>query len=218
MKKTSHPVHLSAKQSARLGAYFAAGIAASMGASEADAAIVYFDVNPDQTIGLSQSASFGSINLNTETYAPGENPPSFTLFNSGGSLNGYANTMEFAALSGFYMYKLDAGATISGAQTWSASAFGGYWLAGDTGYIGLRIDLSGGNYNYGWAAIAPSIDPNSFTITGFAFEKTVNAPIEAGAVPEPSTVALAGIAALVLGGSAYVRSRRRREEEQKEAA
>lgn len=193
-----------------------------MGASEADAAppadIVYFDVNPDQTIGLSQSASFGSINLNTETYAPGENPPSFTLFNSGGSLNGYANTMEFAALSGFYMYKFNAGDTISAAKSWSNSAFGGYWLAGDTGYIGLRIDLSGGNYNYGWAAIAPAVDPNSFTITGFAFEKTVNAPIEAGAIPEPSTVALAGVAALVLGGSAYMRSRRRREAEQKEAA
>ena len=51
MNKKARTRKFSAKQSARLGAYLSAGVAASMAASsEADAAIVFFDVNPSQTI------------------------------------------------------------------------------------------------------------------------------------------------------------------------
>jgi hypothetical protein len=69
MNKKARTRKFSAKQSARLGAYLSAGVAASMAASsEAEAAIVFFNVNPSQTITAGESVSFGNINLGTGTY------------------------------------------------------------------------------------------------------------------------------------------------------
>ena len=197
-----------------------------MGASEADAAIVYFDVNPDRIIFSPNSLYFGSINLGTATYSLGATTaPSFSLatpFSGSGPTFG-GTQIQAGAGSGYYTFRLSYGATISAAtipdSDWSFNTYSGYWLSGDSGYIPLRMVLGGGNYNYGWAQVSVATNGGSITVSGFAFESTANTAIQAGnAVPEPSTVALAGVAALVLGGSAYMRSRRRREAEQKEAA
>jgi|GEM_PF-1545927 len=256
MKKTSHSVNLSAKQSARLGAYLAAGFAASMGASEADAAIVYFDVNPDQTFGLDDTLNFGNINLGTGTYAL--NNTSGSTFGLTFPVGGYGydsmvgnlrplGNIEWGFSGNYEPFNVDRLAlnnSISGTSGWSWGAtpsavlLGGYGGAdgnwgfsgpGDSksGFAPLRINAGGGNFHYGWVEVTtqagnifspPYLGTATVTVTGFAFEDQVNTAINAGAVPEPSTVALAGVAALVLGGSAYVRSRRRREEAQKEAA
>ena len=80
------------------------------------------------------------------------------------------------------------------------------------------MDAGGGNYNYGWVNLTFTVN-NGAVVTGFAFEDQVNTAILAGdtgvAVPEPGTWAAA---ALLAGGAAFVRWRKRRDEAQKEAA
>jgi hypothetical protein len=81
------------------------------------------------------------------------------------------------------------------------------------GYAPLRIDAGDGNYNYGWVEIQVVAGntntislPNNIEVTvkGFAFESTVNTAINAGVVPEPSSMAL-----IALGGLFGLAARRR---------
>ncbi|MGA0901106.1 MAG: PEP-CTERM sorting domain-containing protein, partial [Luteolibacter sp.] len=92
----------------------------------------------------------------------------------------------------------------------------------NSGFAPLRIDAGGGNYNYGWVEVTvvsgntfspPYLGTVDVTVTGFAFNSNVNEAIEAGAIPEPSTVAC-----LLLGGSAFAFSRRRRLEQKQSAS
>lgn len=77
------------------------------------------------------------------------------------------------------------------------------------GYMGLRMAAVGGGYNYAWLHVAEvsGFDTPSPTvrIDGWAYETDVGASIEAGAIPEPATVALLGMA-----GAALAVFRRRR--------
>ena len=79
---------------------------------------------------------------------------------------------------------------------------------GDSNYYsGLRYDLGGGDYCYGWVNYVTNADSSSITLEGAAFNTIANEPIRAGQltdaspVPEPaslfSTVCLAA-SALVL--------------------
>jgi hypothetical protein len=175
----------------------------------ADAAIVYFDINPDKQLQVGESLTFGSINLSNATYLLGSGGFSFTVSNNGGFTNFSGVGIEFAALAGFYTYQLAPGALISGSLVWGNPTFNGYG-AGDKDFVGLRMDLGDGNYNYGWAAFAPVFEEDGpvFTITSFAFQGTSNTPILAGqtsVIPEPSTMI-----SLILGGSAFAFSRRRK--------
>ena len=84
------------------------------------------------------------------------------------------------------------------------------WAAGTSGYLGLRLDAGGGDYNYGWAQISYNAN-SSMTLHDFAYEQTVNTAILAGdmgatAVPEPSTYA--GLAGLLAGCAALFKRRR----------
>lgn len=222
--------------SSRLNAYLAAGIGASAAIpSAADAAIVYFDVDPDITINSTTSTSilFGGINLGTGSYVLGSTSgPSFGLgiTNADGGLFLYLGTSGSGiewGLDGVYTPRLALDASISGSSPWSWSSSSGELVSGYiggggnwgtysgtvTGYAPLRMDFGGGNYKYGWAEITYAnigsmyTENATATITSFAFESTANTPIQAGAIPEPSTVAC-----LVLGGSAFAFSRRRRQQ------
>jgi hypothetical protein len=79
-------------------------------------------------------------------------------------------------------------------------------------YAGLRYDLGGGNYNYGWVNYATNANSTEITLLGAAFNTTANEPIFAGqtsaiaAVPEPSEYLLGGVPAL-LGGFMLLRRR-----------
>jgi len=223
MNKKARSRKFTTKQSARLGAYFAAGIAASMTASS-DAAIVFFDVNPDRVANFNDSFSFGNINLSNATYDSSASAPSFTLSNSFGSATASGSSVQFTTSQyGFYLESYGFNYLISSALEWSNS---GSYLASSTDvtrYIGLRLDSGGGNFNYGWASITGGA-VQSFIINSFAFEDQINTAILAGdqgggpgpePIPEPGTWAAA---ALLLGGATYLGWRRRRDAAQKEAA
>ena len=252
MNKQARSRKFSAKQSARLGAYLAAGVGASIGASDAEAAIVFFDVNPDRTFGLDGTLNFGSINLGAGTYVlNGTSGATFGLTFPGyfGGLDGYLRPLGNIewGFSGNYVDRLALNNSISGTSGWSWGAtpsavlLGGYVGAdgnwgfsgpGDSksGFAPLRINAGGGNFHYGWVEVTtqagnifspPYLGTATVTVTGFAFEDQVNTAILAGdkvgpaPIPEPGTWAAA---ALLVGGAAYVRWRKRRDEAQKEAA
>jgi len=141
-----------------------------------------------------------------------------------GSTNNYVDSV---ALNGAI------NASVSTQWGGAARLFGGYGygLAGNwavyanesvTGFAPLRINAGDGNYHYGWAEITtqagnisspPYLGAVTVTVTGFAFNTNLNEAIGAGAIPEPSTVAC-----LLLGGSAFAFSRRRRLESHKLAS
>ncbi len=211
MNKKSHSRHITAKPSARLGAYFGAGLAASLGTpSDAEAAIIFFDVNPDQTIPFGGNVTFGSIDLLNGTYTlNGKAGASFGLAWSGNATSGSVDpvgNIEWG-YSGSYVKRLALNDSISGASAWtwssksapgSAYLVGGYigkggeWgFSGDsgsvTGFAPLRINV-GGIYNYGWAevtyantdAFSSYLNNATITVAGFAFEDQVNTAILAG--------------------------------------
>ncbi len=80
-------------------------------------------------------------------------------------------------------------------------------------YAGLRYNLGGGNYHYGWVQYATNADSTRITLLGAAFNAVANQTILAGqgpsvaATPEPSACLLGGSPALI-GGFALMRRRR----------
>ena len=117
-----------------------------------------------------------------------------------------------------YALRLSMGDTI-GSQSFSLNAYfqdnyaggtepKGYglgdWNAGDRGFVGLRLTINGNSY-FGWADVTlNNLDgsgPGVFTLHDFAFDNVAGDMIQAGQIPEPSTVALliagaAGVLAL----------------------
>jgi hypothetical protein len=94
------------------------------------------------------------------------------------------------------------------------SQFAGDWSMGETGFFGFAFNKDGQRH-YGWGEL--KFDPTSANSNGYGFQvtrayynDTPGASIAAGdtgsAVPEPSTLALAMLAA---GGVAAYRSRRK---------
>jgi len=177
--------------------------------SPARAAIVYFPVNPAQTVTGNATVTFGSVSLVNGTFTLNSpTQPSFGI----GSTSGTDNTL-FAqnnnniqwALTGpspgtglGQIAKYAATNVISGSiADWTfadPNFFTGDhtqdWYATGTSYAGLRIDAGGGNFNYGWVSVGYDVSTSTATVTGFAFENQVNTPIPAAAVPEPASLAL----------------------------
>ena len=96
---------------------FALGSATALAAStHSDAAIVYFDVDPDQTIGANQAVIFGEINLSQGTYNLGDTDGNaFTLsFGNYNLYNGWQGTnIQWANTIGAYVPKFAYGAMIN---------------------------------------------------------------------------------------------------------
>jgi hypothetical protein len=238
MNKKARSRKFAAKQSARLGAYFATGVAASTGAtSEADAAIVFFDVSPDKTINAGQQMRFGDINLGTGSYTFGSTTaPEFSLYFTGPGTSLYngssgAGYIDWGLDVSGDVLKLSYSAAInptaitnwSGSYNYLTQGGSGPWTGGANAYAALRIDAGGGNYNYGWVSINYDTTGPTATISGFAFEDQIDTAILAGdtgggpaPVPEPGTMAVgAGLFALAVG--AHLRRRREKKAAASEA-
>jgi hypothetical protein len=238
MKKPARSRKFPAQPSARLGAYLAAGLGAST-IGTAQSAIVFFDVDPAKTIGVAgdptnQTVSFTDINIGAGTYtgsigygAPtvsglslwftitGENQ--FTAQSAGGMSLSYAFNFPSSNLQRF-----SAGQEVgAGGFKYTSGPIAG-WNGSGTGYVGLAFrDALAPADNFGWLELDYVANGASTTLTigGFAFEDQPGVAIAAGAevspIPEPGTWAAA---ALLVGGAAFLRWRKRRDEAQKEAA
>jgi hypothetical protein len=193
----------------------AVGAAAAVAVpQEADATIIAFDP-ADIQVPLNNLAG---IYINMETGAFGTTAASVpgwdvNIFNqdsyylqtytegSGAGILGYT--------SGAYDYanRLTAGANIGPGgsfifggittMSYNGTATGGQWLGNTSGFLGVTFILAGGQTRFGWIGVNVTNSVEA-TITSWAFENNGGA-IAAGAVPEPSSVALSLLAAGAAG-------------------
>jgi hypothetical protein len=142
--------------------------------------------------------------------------------NLGGTLSDMRNGLS-------YVIRLSGGETIGGGgQTFSTSSYfnsfalppitngtssisggmgAGDWADGTRGFIGLELTIGAQTF-FGWADVSTNhftnANNNAFTLYGYAYQNSEGTAITAGAVPEPSAVAL------LIAGAAGVAVLRRR--------
>jgi len=203
---------------ARLTGYLAAGVGAGIvGTAPAEAGIVQIDIGPS-------GFNIGGINagLSPSTQIVKSDFPltgggKLYISNGAGQAWGLfqGDNLAFAASSSTASpTKFTTGQPIGGSATFTTDLY--HTIFRDTGtaspnfgagsYMGFRTAQ---NY-YGWLEVTWNNTSNQFQILSGAYENTANTPITAGAVPEPTTIALTGVAALALGGGAIRRVRKAR--------
>jgi len=225
MKQKNRSRQSTAKHSARLGAYLAAGLGASTVATPtADAAIVIIDL---ASVG-SSSENITGVNggLPSDDSKTVGNFP----FSSAGNLGIY-NFASYKGLSGSYGFRIAANksdssddfdfasptnfalnATIDGGSNFTGDGYYTFFNYGNFvspsfgpgSYMGFRTATN----NYGWLEVTWDSATKNFEILSGAYEDQVGVGILAGAtaVPEPSSSLLT----LVAGGAAFARRRRQR--------
>lgn len=222
---------ITAKQSARLGAYLAAGLGAStIATSNVEAAIVVIDIGPT---GFNIGEINGGLTSGTSIYRtsfPLNGGGTIQLFNS---FNGYtgmdgAQGLQFAINGGYASPRkfalnapIDSSASFSGNSQYSAFKYNSN-ISSDfstatqvRGYMGFKTASS--TNMYGWLEVTYNSKLSRFQILSGAYENTPDVAIlagDTGAVPEPSTLALS---ALLAGGAAFT-VWRKRQKALKEAA
>jgi hypothetical protein len=234
MNKQARSRKFSAKQSARLGVYLAAGLGASTVATPvADAAIVNINIGPSGfniggvNAGLSLGSPSSARNFPVSGYgdlilANQYNDVYYGLLTGLAFFGGYFATDSNAAAS---PTRFALNAPINGSSRFAdnATSLASFFKVpgatspnfGPGSYMGF---LNGAG-NYGWLEV--TWDGTNFEILSGAYETDPGDTIYAGqgagpaAVPEPGTWAAA---ALLAGGAAFARWRKRRDEAQKEAA
>ena len=243
MKKKARSSKFAAKQSARLSAYFAAGVGASMLATaNSDAAIQVNNIGPGgfNIAGINGGVASGSFTSINNFPAAGEG--TLNLYNNlydgeqgrvylGISGGWYNASMQFASGVGYATpTKFALNQSIDGSAYFptfgsnvlfyfNAGGFGTYTSPdfGSGSYMGFKT-ASG---NYGWLEVTWDSSAKQFEILGGAYQDEVGVAILAGqgagpaAVPEPGTWAAA---ALLAGGAAFARWRKRRDESLEAAA
>jgi hypothetical protein len=229
--KTARKARVTSK--AALGRYLAAGLGATgLATAESEAGIVNLTISALGTPAQNMSA--------VNAVAPGAQTTIFNIVPTsvtGGVTNSILvannNTNGERGLSplgdiefltgGVYTSPTNladgtlVGATAPPGSTWTPSGNPNSWFAYDVdkspsfgpgSFMGFRVKRnSPSGYNYGYFGVTWDDATNDFQILSGAYESTPNTPI---AVPEPATMALAGIGALALGAGAIRRSRKAR--------
>lgn len=96
-----------------------------------------------------------------------------------------------------YNTPVDASGTFAAGPSASTTHLGGapgQFQPSVPGFIGFRMNPSGGGEQYGWLHVSLNDDLTGGTIHSYAYESTVGAPIGAG-VPEPGATATILLAA-----------------------
>ena len=148
--------------------------------------------------GFPAPATFWRVNVNGKSQVRFEG--------SGGFLRLVGLGQEWAGGAGFE--------TLHVATRGMTSSFFSFWSEGNNPsdkYALFRFSAAGG-YDYGWLELSSVVSPRSgplVTVEGWAYDDTLNEPIPAGdtGVPEPSTMALTGLAALAVGAAGLRRWR-----------
>lgn len=129
---------------------------------------------------------------------------------------GYAANSAVASTGGF-AEPLLLGQPIGPGAVWQHVAYleqanvGPWQGPARTGYLGVQMDVGGGNYQYGWIQIRYD-DPNqTITLLDFAYESTLNLPILAGSTQSVPAAAPVAMAAMGLGLLLLLRRRSCRE-------
>jgi hypothetical protein len=194
--------------SVRLTSYTAAaGLGAFGLAQNVDAAVVYTDV-PDTTITQNQ----GPIYINLDNV--GQNEFAIAAFLNSVRVNPYnigAQQSKVLTSGSYYVNSFAGGASIGpGAAEAGGARFAGrqsgpyfYNFVGTGKYVGLKWDIGGGAFNFGWARVdVTSANNGTATLFSYAYESTPNTAIiagDTGAVPEPSSLALLAAGAGAIG-------------------
>lgn len=223
MKQKNRSRQSTAKHSARLGAYLAAGLGASTVATPtADAAIVIIDIGPSGfnigglnggvTYGESDSISnfpFSSAGILgiSNFYSYGLKKGLYGNVNIGIAVNTSNSFFDLASPTNFALNAtIDGGSNFTGDGYYTFFNYGNFVSPsfGPGSYMGFKTATN----NFGWLEVTWDSATKNFEILSGAYEDQVGVGILAGAtaVPEPSSSLLT----LVAGGAAFARRRRQR--------
>jgi hypothetical protein len=199
-------------------------------AGQADAGIVYSGIR-DVPVGNQKT-----VDLNVNDTGPLADTTTDYLIKHLNVISGLNQTITLEVIpqgsnevvtSGAFAAALDAGAIISSADTLgggtltmaqykyklsSLQSSSGPWRGADNKYLGLYFEIPGDGFHFGWARLSVSASPTATataTIHDWAYETTPDAPIIAGAIPEPGSLTLGVLALGSVGVGALVRSRMR---------
>jgi hypothetical protein len=165
---------------------------ACIGNQSAEAQIFYHDVNPDTTIGIPGGAALGFFAIRPPAtssefdifWRPVSSADPYITIAVHGTF-GQGQILQNAG----YPAKLAAGAAINASGTWkesmddtlSGGGLGNWVSAAADKYLGFRFKGSGPtSWHYGWIRLTVYPDADSFTVKSWAYNTTVNAPINAG--------------------------------------
>jgi PEP-CTERM motif-containing protein len=181
----------------------AAGLGAFSFAQTAEAGIVYTDI-PDVNVNQGNTIyiNLDGSGQNEFAIVGAANQIRFNPYNIGGQ-----QSRTLTSTGSYYVFSFNAGASIGPL----ANSAGGARLVLDPAnnkYIGMKWDIGGGNFRFGWARI-DLLTLSTAKLYDFAYESTPNTAILAGAtgatVPEPSSLAL-----VAAGGGAMALAQLRR--------
>jgi len=201
--RSSKPV---SSKALKLSLVAVAGAAAGgMGDEASAASIVTANLNGTATLNNPIYFSYSAGTIGTSS---GNSSIEGAVTTSKGNLNRYLSAGNVPNVNYSSPFAVNA---LIGPSSTSWSTTDGVYVAGDSGYWGVRFSAGGSDYNYGWVEV-------TYTNTGLTFgqasvETTINTAIQAGAtapVPEIDPASAGSAASLVAGVLAIVEQRRRR--------
>jgi len=181
--------------------------------------VIYFDVL-NSVPPSNDSQAVDNFRFDSSNY--GQKPAAYGLTGSNAT-----GSVAFNSVGPFkYTPEFRSGDTIGAQLTFGSSGDlnnfasetpAGQWQVGDRGFLGLEIVVNG-QTDYGWADVSlnnggtppsrhsnPDDPTGQFTLYGYAYDDS-GLPITAGAIPEPSSLALLAVGA---AGVAALRRRRK---------